>query len=98
MFSLAPFAQQLVGNGRTVVRFCTVHEMLSFSDKLIGLDTDAVKIESIEVFPDPPEPGKDMTVKVKGIAREVIEVSTPHFSICYPISLFTRTAPPLTSP
>ncbi|KJA29157.1 hypothetical protein HYPSUDRAFT_61189 [Hypholoma sublateritium FD-334 SS-4] len=38
-----------------------------------GLDTDAVKIESIEVSPDPPEPGKDMTVKVKGIAREVIE-------------------------
>lgn len=72
--------------------------MLPFSDKQIGLDTDAVKIESIEVFPDPPEPGKDMTVKVKGIAREVIEVSKPHLSIRYPISLFTRMALLPTSP
>ncbi|KAF8198922.1 ML domain-containing protein [Pholiota molesta] len=38
-----------------------------------GLSTDPVQIESITVSPDPPEPGQDMTVTVKGTAREVIE-------------------------
>lgn len=33
-----------------------------------------VQIESIEVFPDPPEPGKNLTVTVRAIVLEEIEV------------------------
>lgn len=40
-----------------------------------GLDTDAIQLESIEVSPDPPQPGKDLTVKVIGSAKERIEVN-----------------------
>ncbi|EIN14211.1 hypothetical protein PUNSTDRAFT_80380 [Punctularia strigosozonata HHB-11173 SS5] len=38
-----------------------------------GLPTDVIQIESIEVSPDPPEKGKDLTVKVIGTASDVIE-------------------------
>lgn len=39
-----------------------------------------VEIDSIEVSPDPPQPGKDLTVKVKAKAKERIEVRIPLFS------------------
>ncbi|KAG6845773.1 Phosphatidylglycerol/phosphatidylinositol transfer protein [Tephrocybe sp. NHM501043] len=38
-----------------------------------GSTTDPIQIESIEVSPDPPVPGKDLTVKVTGRATETIE-------------------------
>ncbi|KAJ4001016.1 ML domain-containing protein [Lentinula boryana] len=38
-----------------------------------GVDTDPVRIQSIEISPDPPSPGKALTVKVTGTANEVIE-------------------------
>ncbi|PPQ97561.1 hypothetical protein CVT26_002346 [Gymnopilus dilepis] len=38
-----------------------------------GQDTDAVRIQSIDISPDPPKPGKDLTVTVTGIAKERIE-------------------------
>ncbi|KAH0590635.1 Phosphatidylglycerol/phosphatidylinositol transfer protein [Termitomyces sp. J132] len=38
-----------------------------------GQPTDAIRIERIIVTPDPPQPGKDMTVKVTGEAQSVIE-------------------------
>ncbi|KAG5654096.1 Phosphatidylglycerol/phosphatidylinositol transfer protein [Sphagnurus paluster] len=38
-----------------------------------GLDTDSIQIKSIEVSPDPPQPGKDLTVKVTGTAIQTIE-------------------------
>ncbi|KAJ3813748.1 ML domain-containing protein [Lentinula lateritia] len=41
--------------------------------KSCGLVTDPINIESIEIFPDPPLPGKTLTVKVTGTANEVIE-------------------------
>lgn len=41
---------------------------------LAGSPSDAVQIESITVSPDPPKPGEDMTVTVKGTALETIEV------------------------
>ncbi|KAF8974000.1 ML domain-containing protein [Flammula alnicola] len=50
-----------------------VRTMDDWSWENCGLDTDPVEIESIEVFPDPPKPGEDLTVKVKGIAKEVVE-------------------------
>ncbi|PFH54549.1 hypothetical protein AMATHDRAFT_44401 [Amanita thiersii Skay4041] len=43
-----------------------------------GLDTDPIQLESIEVSPDPPKPGKDLTVKVKAIVSETIEVSAKY--------------------
>lgn len=39
-----------------------------------GLGSDSIQITSIEVSPDPPQPGKDLTVTVKGVATKVIEV------------------------
>ncbi|PAV22666.1 Phosphatidylglycerol phosphatidylinositol transfer [Pyrrhoderma noxium] len=38
-----------------------------------GDTSDPLQIKSIEVFPDPPKPGQDMTVKVKAYAQELIE-------------------------
>jgi len=37
-----------------------------------GLDTDPIRIESIQVSPDPPQPGQDLTVTVKGNVVEEI--------------------------
>ena len=39
-----------------------------------GDPSDPVHIKSIEISPDPPKPGEDMTVKVVGQADEVVEV------------------------
>ena len=39
-----------------------------------GDPSDPVHIKSIEISPDPPRPGEDMTVKVVGQADEVVEV------------------------
>ncbi|KAG8745928.1 Phosphatidylglycerol/phosphatidylinositol transfer protein [Ceratobasidium sp. 414] len=41
-----------------------------------GLPTDPVQIESIQISPDPPQPGKDLTVTVKWYAADRIEAST----------------------
>ncbi|KAJ3719838.1 ML domain-containing protein [Lentinula raphanica] len=43
----------------------------SWSD--CGLETDPVRIQNIEISPDPPIPGKALTVTVTGTANEVIE-------------------------
>ncbi|CAA7268698.1 unnamed protein product [Cyclocybe aegerita] len=49
-----------------------VHTMAGWSYEDCGLDTDPVQIKSIEVFPDPPKPGEDLTVRVKGTTKETI--------------------------
>ncbi|RDB29487.1 Phosphatidylglycerol/phosphatidylinositol transfer protein [Hypsizygus marmoreus] len=51
----------------------TVHTTDSWSYLDCGVTSDIVQIETIEVYPDPPQPGKDLTVKVKGLVNEVIE-------------------------
>ncbi|CAL1695450.1 unnamed protein product [Somion occarium] len=38
-----------------------------------GLDSNPIHIESIEITPDPPKPGEDLTVTVKGVASERVE-------------------------
>ncbi|KAK7064148.1 Phosphatidylglycerol/phosphatidylinositol transfer protein [Favolaschia claudopus] len=38
-----------------------------------GLPTNPIQLDSIEISPDPPLPGKDLTVTAKGIVTEVIE-------------------------
>jgi len=45
----------------------------SWEWKSCGLETDAIQLDTIEVSPDPPQPGKDLTVKVTGTAQEVIQ-------------------------
>lgn len=44
----------------------------------LGLPTDPVRIKSIEISPDPPTPGANLTVKVVGEANEIIEVGLEH--------------------
>jgi len=43
----------------------------------VGLPTDVVIIESLEISPDPPKPGQDLTVTLKARAAEIVEVSRP---------------------
>ena len=43
---------------------------------LSGVETDPIRIESIHVTPDPPQPGQDLTVTVKGTVVEQIEVGS----------------------
>ncbi|TFK77023.1 hypothetical protein BDN72DRAFT_830196 [Pluteus cervinus] len=38
-----------------------------------GLTTDIIQIRSIQVSPDPPQPGQDLTVKVNAFVTETIE-------------------------
>ncbi|QRV97507.1 hypothetical protein RhiJN_25526 [Ceratobasidium sp. AG-Ba] len=38
-----------------------------------GLPSDPIQIKSIQVSPDPPQPGKDLTVTVTGAVQETIE-------------------------
>lgn len=44
------------------------------TDGYTGQPTDPVQIQSIAVSPDPPEPGKNLTVTVAGTAIETIQV------------------------
>lgn len=39
-----------------------------------GLPTDVIQLDSIKIKPDPPKPGQDLTVIVKGYVQERIEV------------------------
>lgn len=39
------------------------------------MDSDPVQIKSIEVSPNPPKPGEDLTVIVDGVVTETLEVS-----------------------
>ncbi|TDL30104.1 hypothetical protein BD410DRAFT_737383 [Rickenella mellea] len=45
----------------------------SFKWEDCGLPTDPVELRSIEVLPDPPQPGKNLTVTVTAFVKEVIE-------------------------
>ena len=46
---------------------------------LLGSKNDIVEIKSIEVFPDPPKPGQNLTVNVVAYAHEVVEVQLPNY-------------------
>ena len=43
--------------------------------KSSGLPTDPVQVESITVTPDPPKPGQNLTIEVKALVTETIEVA-----------------------
>ena len=47
-----------------------------------GYDSDVIQVQSIEVTPDPPQPGKDLALKVVGVVGKVIQVSSnPLFNL-----------------
>ncbi|KAL0580372.1 hypothetical protein V5O48_001617 [Marasmius crinis-equi] len=50
-----------------------VHTTDSWGWESCGSDSDIIQIDSIQVSPDPPQPGKELTVKVKGVASETVE-------------------------
>lgn len=54
--------------------FSQVHKLMIMHPS--GESSDPVHIKSIEISPDPPKPGANMTVKVVGQADELIEVCT----------------------
>lgn len=39
-----------------------------------GLSTDPIQVESIEVFPNPPKPGQNLTVIVEASTQERVQV------------------------
>lgn len=49
------------------------------TDVQTGSETNPIQIKSIEVSPDPPKPGQDLTVTVSGTAVETIEVHLPAY-------------------
>ena len=42
----------------------------------LGLSEDPVQITSIQLLPDPPKPGQDLTVIVDGTVSETLEVGS----------------------
>ncbi|KZT30465.1 hypothetical protein NEOLEDRAFT_1126020 [Neolentinus lepideus HHB14362 ss-1] len=51
----------------------TVRISESWDYDVCGQSTDAIQIKSIDVTPDPPKPGQNMTVNVKAYVQEVVE-------------------------
>ncbi|OCH92508.1 hypothetical protein OBBRIDRAFT_726717 [Obba rivulosa] len=45
----------------------------SWAWNLCGTPSDIVEIKSLEINPDPPEKGQNLTITVKGVAKEQIE-------------------------
>jgi len=50
-----------------------VHNSASWSYTDCGLPTDVIEVRSLTVSPDPPVPGKELTVKASGLVKETIE-------------------------
>ncbi|MFH9726763.1 ML domain-containing protein [Streptomyces sp. NPDC017254] len=47
--------------------------MTSWSYEDAGLPTDALRIESLTLTPDPPEPGSEVRMLIKGTVQEAVE-------------------------
>lgn len=73
-----PLTRQTVGVILTVVSYQGRQPLITPSQysSLEGLDTDPIQIHSISVVPDPPQPGKDLTVKVKATVLQTIDVTS----------------------
>ncbi|EJT48753.1 hypothetical protein A1Q1_02219 [Trichosporon asahii var. asahii CBS 2479] len=61
------------GNSAPAPKSDDVHIMNGWKYSDCGLPTDAITLESIELSPDPPQAGKNLTVTVRGRANEKIE-------------------------
>ena len=57
--------------GQSLHRLC---HLLFILPLFQGFPTDAVQIDSISVFPDPPSPGQNLTVLVNARAQKEVEV------------------------
>ncbi|KAK0233157.1 ML domain-containing protein [Armillaria fumosa] len=76
LFLAAAAATSVLGNSDTQISLQggeEVHTSESWSYKDCGLATDVIQLESIKIKPDPPKPGQDLTVIVKGYVQERIE-------------------------
>ena len=51
----------------------TLRHMTSWSYENVGLDTDLLQIETITVTPDPPKPGREVKLTIKGTVQEAVE-------------------------
>lgn len=90
---MAQFIQLTAGAIPTVVRFLRLDYSFLLSNLVfLGLPTDAIQIKSIQVSPDPPQPGKDLTVTVNGEAVEQIEVRSGNMLSRAVVSLAFRMA------
>ena len=69
-------ANQVVGLDRLrcVLLPCVIRGDSNCVACFSGHDTDPIHIETIEISPDPPLPGQELTVTVTGTAKETIEV------------------------
>lgn len=56
---------------------CSCMVSMTFSP---GTATDIVQVNSLEVSPDPPKPGQNLTVTASGYVSKTIQVSYPCFS------------------
>lgn len=73
---------------------------LSFDPGLtqkLGLPTDLVTIKSLTVSPDPPQPGKNLTVTVSGTVHQTIEASPSSILTGYLPNITFRMVHTLTS-
>jgi len=78
----------IAGHGRTAVGSVSYSKFPIFLIFNLGLESDPVHIQSIEISPDPPQPGKDLTIKVKATVTEPVEVgSNPTNYICLHLCL-----------
>jgi hypothetical protein len=66
---------QIPGATKTVVSAKVLTSDSSKRSSHPGLSTDIVQIESIEVKPNPPKPGQDLTIIVKASTSDTIEVA-----------------------
>jgi hypothetical protein len=47
-------------------------------DHITGEPTDVIQIKSLRISPDPPVPGKNLTIYAAGTVKDLIDVSRPH--------------------
>ncbi|KAL4064906.1 ML domain-containing protein [Scleroderma yunnanense] len=59
--------------GQEVILDDPAHTLEGWSYENCGLPEDVIQLESISVTPDPPQPGKELTVTAVGTATDVIE-------------------------
>ncbi|KAK0465094.1 ML domain-containing protein [Desarmillaria tabescens] len=76
LFLVAAAATSVLANPDTQVSLQggdEAHTSESWSYVDCGVSTDVIQLESIKIKPDPPKPGEDLTVIVKGYVQERIE-------------------------
>ncbi|KAG7450437.1 uncharacterized protein BT62DRAFT_1001259 [Guyanagaster necrorhizus] len=76
LFLVAAAATMVLSNPDTQVSLQggeEAHTSQSWDYDDCGLPSDIIQLEYIKIKPDPPKPGEDLTVTVKGYVQETIE-------------------------